>query len=240
MLNLRIPTLNSLAQSFFSQTPNAEGLGWNEYNHFALAAAVPPAAAVFLCGEMLKKTVAIVDTFDDINNRMPDNAIVYLMHSDIWVSAVSTQSLARIFTPESSYLGYHGYLSYLGSGWSYALGLKCYRYDRKSSLSARDQVLSFVEKTPGRFFLRTDAGGPYGRVRASLVDMALAANKPLVPLRQFATRHKTFKHHQIPLAGAQIHVCTGEPLWPEDLTKLPREEARAMLQKSMDSLRCPV
>jgi hypothetical protein len=87
----------------FSSEPNAEGLFWIDYHPLPLATSVLPAALIYAGIESIKKTITAVDTTDDLNSRIPSNALVYLLHADIWVSALCTDEIAKVVSWNSGY-----------------------------------------------------------------------------------------------------------------------------------------
>jgi hypothetical protein len=210
-----------------------EGLPLGSYHLGALVASLLPAVVVTLLLRLLRLSMRRLPVAE---GAIPRNAIVYLFHSDVYAYEVTHDLWRRLLSAGDAYLGYHGLKSYMGSLTPYLDGLRCMRYDRRNKSRPMAQILSFLSRNPGRFILRTDAGGPYGRVRKSLVEMALATHRPLVPMRQVASRSLIVFGHHIPLPGATIETRIGAPIEPHTLTALGIEGATRLLQARIDEL----
>ena len=84
--------------------------------------------------------------------------------------------------------------------------------------------------------MRTDAGGPYYKVKGSVIKLSRESGRPLVPFRQFSDRHVVINSHQIPLPGARIITKIGAPITAEELRSLSDEDALKRVQSAMDAL----
>jgi hypothetical protein len=171
------------------------------------------------------------------NVDIPSNAIIYLLHGDSYISFVTQRFWRRVYDQKMSWMGFHGVLSYLGSSWCYLMGVRCFRYDRRSPLRPLNQAIEFLRhEARGQFAIRTDAGGPYGKVRASLVDMSLATDRPLVAIRQRSSRALTIRQHHVPLPFSRVTTAISAPIYPDELRGRAREDARQRLQAAIDGL----
>lgn len=214
-----------------------EGNPFSSYNWVQLIASMPISllfeAYGLICSQTTQHT--IVGSLD----KVPENSILYLFHQELAAAVVTADDWTRIaHNPRNpgGYLGFHGFLSYMGSlpfmrrGW-----LAC-RYRRTSEAKPFDQITAFLRSHKGLFVIRTDAGGPYGTVRSSLVRLSIASNRPVVPVRQVADRSFRFLGHTFPLPGATITTHIGQPLAPEIFENKGETEGREMAQRAIDSL----
>ncbi len=226
----------SLLPASWPLTP--ENLSLADYRLAELALALPVSAALELPLLALRATTreAPLEGPD-----MPPRALVCMLHKDLYLSAFAP-SFWEALGPDFAYLAFHGFASYVGMIWPNLRGYQAFRYQlktaKRSSERARPlaQTLSFLEKHLGRFALRTDAGGPYGRVRASLVDMAIASDRPVVVVRQCADRTTHVRGHALPLPGAQVKSRVSRAVDPSSLRLLDREGGRELLQRLLDEL----
>jgi len=169
--------------------------------------------------------------------RIPANAILYMFHRDIEL-AIFAPAFWRMLGPDFAYLGFHGFASYVGVVWPWLHGYRAFRYARGGAgKKPMEQVLDYLRAHPNeRFALRTDAGKPYGVVRASLVDFALETGRPLVAVRQIADKTTQIAGHHLPRPSATIESRISAPVYPDDLRALTRDAARERLQHVIDAL----
>jgi hypothetical protein len=140
-------------------------------------------------------------------------------------------------TGRGAYLGYHGFASYVSSVYPFWRRTRVFRYQRGVATKPLEQLTAHLQAQPnGVFALRTDSGGNYGTVRASLIDMAIATGRPLVAARQTVDRFVTIGRHFFPLPGSTVTTRLSEPLTPAAVAALPREAARLLLQQRIDAL----
>lgn len=210
-----------------------EGIPWRDYAWRELAAAVPVGGSVAVAFELLRASTREVRAGV---SRVPNDAIVYMFHEDLAISMFAPRFWHDL-GPEFSYLGFHGFASYVAAPWAWAHGFRAHRFDRRRAEPPMDQVRRYLQERPrGPFALRTDAGGPYGRVRPSLVTLALGTARPLVAARQLADRATKVRGHWVPLPGARITTHVSEPIEARVLAALTPAEARDLLQREIDAL----
>ena len=169
--------------------------------------------------------------------EVPDNAIVYLLHADVLAYEMTHRQWRAYLNRADTYLGYHGFKSYVGALTPFLDRLGAFRYDRRKSARPMEQVLEHLRQSRGRFIIRTDAGGPYGKVRSSLFEMAVATDRPLVPMRQIASKSLTILNHPIAVPGATLVTLIGDAIAVPQLLNLGKEAAVQLLQDRIDALR---
>ena len=215
------------------KTFTGEALPTKDYSVIKMVGASVP-------GFVLETWLAHVQTtlHEDFNENdvvgLPQNAILYAFHGDtlpVLLSRKFLNSLGAVWT------GYHGLLSYLGSFGLSHKGFPCFRFNRKLQLPVIEQIEAALKtKTDKRFYLFTDSGQPYFRVRKSLLRMAKVTGRPLVPVRHFASCSRDFNGHQIPLPGTAIRTVLGAPIFVNELMSFSDEEAVAIMQQRIDAL----
>lgn len=168
-----------------------------------------------------------------VGNAPPEKAILYTFHQDALLT-LSTRALTSL--PKPAYIGYHGVASYFPTLHYSQIGIRALRYALKGTERPKDSIIRQLNAWDGLCLIRTDSGKPYRRVRASLVDMALATGRPLVPVAQRADRFRTLFEHTIPRYGACVTTHFGEPIHVDTLAALDREQARQLLQQRLESL----
>lgn len=210
----------------------SEGLPWKDYSRSQLALAALGAAGIFLLTEGIRVSCHELPFAAE---AIPSNALIYAFHTDVMASFLANSFREKT---QSVWIGYHGALSYIGS-----LGLAlrhepCFRYSRHPQrLKPMQQILEFLARHEGRVYLRTDAGGPYNQVKASLYDLCLGSGRPLVAVRHHVSRRLTMGQHHFPLPFAVIHSVCSAPITPDFLQSLPSKDAAIrLLQATIEEL----
>lgn len=162
--------------------------------------------------------------------------IIVVFHREFPITVTAPHSWNKLFHG-IGYLGVHNWISYCTSVLCYLDGLKAVRYDRRSGKKPLFQVVDFLNQNAlVPFAIRTDSGGPYERVRTSVVKMAIQANRPIVCIRQSADRSWRFWDHFFPKPFASVITRVSAPISAQTLRPLSVEEATAQIQLVMDSL----
>ena len=105
-------------------------------------------------------------------------------------------------------------LTHEASAW---FGFETFVFHRRSPVSPRRQIADYVRSTGRHLAVLPDAGGPYGRVKPGLLQVAADCGawiQPLVPRVRGAVRVGRTQRHVIPLPGCSIELQWGEPLPP--------------------------
>jgi hypothetical protein len=105
-------------------------------------------------------------------------------------------------------------LTHQSSAW---LGFETFVYRRRSPVSPREQIATYVRESGCSVVVLPDAGGPYGRVKPGMLRVAAQCGAWLQP---FGVRVRGAVvvggplRHVVPLPGASIRLRWGEPLAP--------------------------
>ena len=162
--------------------------------------------------------------------------IVVVYHREFPITLSAQRTWKKLFKGVG-YLGIHNWISYCTSVLCYLDGLPAVRYDRRTGLKPLNQVLDFLRQNrPLPFAIRTDSGGPYNRVRSSVVRMALEANRPIVCVRQTSDHTVRIFDHFFPLPFSHVVTRVSDPIVPQALSHLTMEDATARVQFVMDYL----
>ena len=112
-------------------------------------------------------------------------------------------------------IGHDGVLSRMLQSTGARLGYHMWIYRRTSAIRPRDQIIELIRARSCNIGLVTDAGGPYGRVKPGLVEIARATNAWVVPLvlrgRPILKLRWPWRYG-IPLPRCRVKVFNGQPL----------------------------
>lgn len=210
-----------------------EGIPYRQYRWGQLLLAIVPGYLLHLLFTLLWTTLRETGHEKD---RSLGNAIIVLYHPEFPIT-LSAQTTWRRHFRGVAYLGIHNWISYVTSVLCYLDALPAVRYDRATGKRPMDQVLEYLNTHPSvPFALRTDSGGPYRKVRTSIVRLALQTNRPVICLRQTASKAVVLHQHLFPLPFSTVNVSISEPISVETLQCLTLEEATALVQRTMDSI----
>ena len=159
--------------------------------------------------------------------ELPPGAILFGFHEHLYVSLMN-----EIFyypgADGPAWLGYHGFLSYVGAPFYFYGRLPVFRYKKSTSPAPLDQIISYLRAHPNmRFALATDAGRPYGEVRGSLIKISRATGRPLVAFRYRCERALRIFDHLIPLPFSTVELLFSPSL---PASSLPESDADARVK----------
>jgi hypothetical protein len=168
-----------------------------------------------------------------LGSKPPANAIVYWSHTDIY-----PQQIDGIFSRDQQFkmalLGSRTLLSYIWYPWHFFRGFFIFR-PQLSGPKPFHQISDYLKKNPNlRVGIMTDSGGPYGRVRPTLVGLSLVTNRPLVALKSRASHSIKIKSHHIPLPFSRVWSEFSDPISAEQLRNLGEKEALALVQRRFE------
>ncbi|MCB0404822.1 MAG: hypothetical protein KDD51_08545 [Bdellovibrionales bacterium] len=162
--------------------------------------------------------LSLTTTYDTEGSvDIPENAILFSSHTDVYGLCLhpAVRTGGRFNTV---WLGYHGIAPYIFAVWDHFCGLEYWCYWRQGTTSKREQVIEFMKHHPSiRLGLATDSGGPYGKVRPSLIELSQKTGRPLVAVRMRMSRSITFLKHHLPLPFGKIVAQVSSPISREAL-----------------------
>ncbi|MDB5039220.1 MAG: hypothetical protein JWQ35_2748 [Bacteriovoracaceae bacterium] len=139
------------------------------------------------------------------------------------------------------WIGYHGIISYSAFCCGLTNKYVNVRFKTKGDQKPIDQLVEMLDRNSQRQFgIFTDAGGPYGKVKGSLVALAKRSGRPLIPLRSFSANHCLLLGHQIPYPKSPVTAVFGKAITPEELSFENPEENRKLLQTRLEDLKNPL
>ncbi|MDA9189354.1 hypothetical protein N9O57_00050 [bacterium] len=182
-----------------------EGIEFKDYNHSQLIWSLP--FGLVLETIWFFQRLVTSDKAEFNENKIPSNAIIVTFHSDSYLDPLSS-TLWRKFARKNYYwIGFHGFLSYIGTFRAMMMGVGAYRYRRNCEKRPMDQIRDFLsDNLDCQVMIRTDSGGPYNKVRPSLIDMAIRYDRPLVCMRVHSSKFFLINQHKIALPGAIIRA----------------------------------
>lgn len=136
-------------------------------------------------------------------------------------------------------IGHDGVLSRMLQSTGARLGFHLWIYRRKSAIRPRDQIIELIRTRECHIGLFTDAGGPYGRVKPGLAEIARATDALVVPLiTRGRPRLKLSRpwRYGIPLPYCRVVVFNGPPLDGRHATLVEYQSAMDELEE-MEELR---
>jgi len=139
--------------------------------------------------------------------------IYYTWHAYTWLSVTAFRGLPDWAVP--AILAHDGWRSRANQRAYTWFGFPVWVYGQHSSTRPRKQIADALLNLGGNLALAADSGGPYGRVKDGLLDIAKASNALLVPLtfrgRRLVRLHRPVTHY-VPLPFCSLVVHDGEPL----------------------------
>lgn len=211
-----------------------EGLPWKDYRPLQFLAAAPLsyAAACWLeamwrCSRRHARLVGA--------ETLPDNAIIYDFHVDVCLNYI-TMHLLKELGKKVVFATSHDFNSYLAAGPGSFGAYQSWRFDRRQPAKPLEQIGEMLEGRPDSILgIFTDgAGGKPFRVRESLVKLAIASKRPLVPFRSLYSPTFRMLGDDYPkglvVKGRSVF---GAPIAFSDLAALDVETARSMLESAL-------
>jgi hypothetical protein len=118
-------------------------------------------------------------------------------------------------------------LTHESSVWA---GFEVFAYRRRSAVPPRTQIIDYVRSSHRPLLLLPDAGGPYGKAKPGIVEIARATGACVLPLSAQVDKAWVLGstlNHLVPKPGARIRITVGEPL---DGATLRVEDCQAALE----------
>jgi lysophospholipid acyltransferase (LPLAT)-like uncharacterized protein len=158
--------------------------------------------------------------------------IFYSWHAYEPVAMCAFRDVSFDFMP--TVIGHDGLLSRMVQQASARLGYRMWVYRRASPVPPRQQIIEMVKDRRCNIGLFADSGGPYGRVKPGLPEIARATGAWLVPLVVRGRPVITIKrpcHFVFPLPFCSLTARIGEPIDGREATIDLCEEALDNLEK---------
>ncbi|MBI4403537.1 MAG: hypothetical protein HY537_05220, partial [Deltaproteobacteria bacterium] len=159
-----------------------------------------------------------------------------LSHTDLFLEQIDP-IFFRSEPFQFELLSNHSWLAYLWYPWQRSQGATGFRYELDKAQSSFEQIIQFLNSHPNRrLMVLSDSGGPYKKMRGSLVKLAVQTERPLIALKMKVDRFRTIHHHKIPLFGATIQPVFSRPIHPGELRELSKEAALRIVQMIWEEL----
>ena len=180
----------------------------------AFAASVALAAWIYPCWRTAR--VRWSPSLDVLARRIEGGSrpiIYYCWHADEPLMMLAFRDVPEqlMVTP----IGHDGPLSRILSGTAARFGYNLWIYRRKSSIRPKEQIIELLRTRKCNIGLIPDSGGPYGRVKPGVAEIARDAEALLVPLAIRGRRILTLKwpwRYRFPLPFCSLVVYNGTPL----------------------------
>jgi lysophospholipid acyltransferase (LPLAT)-like uncharacterized protein len=157
--------------------------------------------------------------------------IYYTWHAYTWLSVAAFKGLPGAVVP--AILAHDGWRSRFNQRAYAWFGFPVWVYSRHSPTLPKEQIAGALVTRGGHLALAADSGGPYGRVKKGLLDIARASGSLLVPLTFRGRRVVRLRHpviHYVPLPFCSLVVHDGEPLDAQHVTITECQEAMDRLE----------
>jgi lysophospholipid acyltransferase (LPLAT)-like uncharacterized protein len=157
--------------------------------------------------------------------------IFYTWHAYTWLSVAAFKGIPGSAMP--AILAHDGWRSRLNQRAYSWFGFPVWVYGRHSSTRPKKQIADALADRGGHLALAADSGGPYGRVKKGLLDIAQASGALLVPLTfqgRGVIRFRRPVRHYVPLPFCSLVVHDGEPLDAAQVSLTECQEAMDRLE----------
>lgn len=219
-----------------AQRISREGIPWNQYDWVHLLVALPFTVVLDSFWFLIGLTSRVEEPL--FCEPLPDNAILVGYHTEWPLYPVSCGLVWHKRVPPWTWVGLHHFASYFGSLRTYLFGAPCFRFRRGSREKPFEHMLRFLAQHPRRgFAIRTDSGGPYEQIRASVVILSQRSGRPVVLFRQKSSRQfRLPNQHWIPLPFGTVTSKFSRVFSCEELATQPVDSALDLLQREMTEL----
>lgn len=214
-----------------------EGIPWREYSWGHLLVSLVVAIPLDLFFFLVSLTTKVPPP--QKKGEVAPGSILVVFHPE-WPIFPITVRMWRRELPPICWVGLHHFLSYFGSLVCFIIGAQAIRFRRNDPEKPFYRIVKFIEAHPHHVFaIRTDSGGPYNQVRHSAIALALKAKRDIICLRQIPTRYLMIHHHYFALPFGRVDTHVSAPISHEKLATLSLDEARELVQATMDGLVTP-
>jgi hypothetical protein len=217
------------------QLRTPEEVTLREYRLVQLAAATPVGIGARVGVRGLARLVSEAEP--EIQQSIPASAILCFFHPEQILSAVCRRFWQQLAQHRVIGVGFHGFTSYVTSfaAWPGHPGWSAFRYTRGTPDRPFEQLRRYLAaRTEGLVAIGTDAGGPFFRVRSSLIRLAIETGRPVVGVRHRATRAPVLWHHAVPTPASRIWTTTTPVFAAGELAQLDVTAATQQVQEAME------
>lgn len=183
---------------------------------------VLPHTLVYIAGYLLLRPLVRVRC--ERADPLPERSLVYGFHEVLLLGILSSRFTRSVVWVNNDTAG--GLASAVPA---LLAGIRIFRLSVGSPVPQYEQLCTFLKSADAPVGLFTDAGRRDGRVRRSLVSLAVDSGRPLVPLVITASRHRRLDGQVYPLPFTTITVRYGTPIPAADVAGLGAEMARELL-----------
>jgi len=210
-----------------------EGVPYRDYNWIILLCALPLGIVLLI---YIKFVSLFIKRMPIDLSSIPQGSLLFVFHRELYLCSFN-KGLDSNRPDGPGWIGYHGFHSYISVPTFFSNKTKLFRFKLKSNVSRREQIADFLRSNPDRSYgMATDSGGPYRKVRKSMVWLAMQSDRPVVALSQSVSKCIKIKDHLFPMPGATIETKFSRPIYPDELRALGEEGARDLLQKNIEGI----
>ncbi|PYQ17152.1 MAG: hypothetical protein DMF80_01580 [Acidobacteria bacterium] len=158
--------------------------------------------------------------------------IYYTWHAYTWLSVAAFRHFPAWAVP--AILAHDGWRSRANQRAYAWFGFPVWVYGRHSPTRPKTQIADALSSRGGHLALAADSGGPYGRVKAGLLDIAQASGALLVPLAFRGRRIIRLRRpvtHYVPMPFCSLVVHDGDPLDARQVSLMHCQEALDRLEQ---------
>jgi lysophospholipid acyltransferase (LPLAT)-like uncharacterized protein len=170
-------------------------------------------AALYLFYRSIEPTLTV--SFREPFTRHETRPIIYVTwHRSNYVATAMLRRLPP--TERPTFIAHDGIASRAFSHHAPVwLGFEVFAFQRRGGRSPREQIIDYVKRTSRPILNLPDSGGPYGKMKPGILEVARACNAVIVPFQVSASRALRIGQtlqHVLPLPFAHISACRGETL----------------------------
>lgn len=168
----------------------------------------------------LKVLQSLVRVQPPVGPYPPPGAIVFWSHARIYL-----QQIDGHFSKDAHltmvYLGSDSFLSYVWYPWHLSKGFLLFRPDTKMKDKPFHQIKEYLlAHRHVSLGIMTDSGGPYGKVKPTLLGLGAISDRPLVALKPSASASFKILGHYFPLPFSNVWAEFSKPFYPHEIKEM--------------------
>ena len=190
--------------------------------------AATPHALLYMAGYFLLRPLVRIRLSSSAT--LPPRALVYGFHEMLLLGILGARHTRQITWVNNDTVG----------GVSAAVparvaGIRVFRLVVDGPVPQFVQLETFLNTTESAVGILTDAGRRDRAIRTSLARLAVATNRPLVPMTITASAGKRLDGQIFPLPRATLTITFGEPIEPGQLAAMAPEQAQSLLAQRLEA-----